>query len=66
MVPFPAGGVTDLTARSLAEDLSKQLGQNVIVLNKDGAAGTIGAAAIAASPADGFTIGYTAMGSITV
>ena len=65
VVPFPAGGVTDLTARSLAEDLSKQLGQTVIVLNKDGAAGTIGAAAIAASPADGFTIGYTAMGSIT-
>lgn len=65
VVPYPAGGVTDLTARGLADGLSKALGQTVIVINKDGAAGTIGTAAVAAAPADGHTLGFSAMGTIT-
>jgi tripartite-type tricarboxylate transporter receptor subunit TctC len=65
IVPFPAGGVTDLTARTLADGLSKQLGQTFIVINRDGAAGTIGTTATAAAAPDGFTLGYSAMGVIT-
>ncbi len=49
----------------MAEGLSKALGQNVIVINKDGAAGTIGAAVVAAAARDGYTLGFTAMGSIS-
>lgn len=65
VVPFPAGGVTDLVARTLAEGLSKQLGQTIIVMNRDGAGGTIGATATALAAPDGFTLGFSAMGVIT-
>lgn len=65
VVPYPAGGVTDLTARTLADGLSKSLGQTIVIVNKDGAAGTIGTAAVAAAPADGYTLGFSAMGTIT-
>lgn len=64
VVPFPAGAVTDLTARSLAEGIAKSLGQSVVVLNKDGAAGTNGTSAVAAAPADGYTLGFSAMGTV--
>jgi tripartite-type tricarboxylate transporter receptor subunit TctC len=56
VVPFPPGGVVDISGRLLAEELSRQLGVNVIVENKVGAGGTIGAAEVARSPADGYTI----------
>lgn len=56
IVPYPPGGVVDLTGRLLADQLGKQLGRNVIVENKPGAAGMIGATAVARSPADGYTI----------
>jgi tripartite-type tricarboxylate transporter receptor subunit TctC len=52
---FPPGGSVDQVARILAQPLSQQLGQSVIVDNKGGASGTIGTAAVAASPADGYT-----------
>ena len=52
---FPPGGSVDQVARILAQPLSQQLGQNVIVENKGGASGTIGTAAVAAAPADGYT-----------
>lgn len=65
VVPYPAGGVTDLTARALADGFSKLLGQTVIVINKDGAAGTIGTASVAMAPPDGYTLGFSAMGTIT-
>ena len=52
---FPPGGSVDQVARLLAPALSQQLGQSVIVENKGGASGSIGAAAVAAAPPDGYT-----------
>ncbi len=56
IVPYPPGGVVDITGRLLADQLGRELGQNVIVENKAGASGTIGAAAVARSTPDGYTI----------
>jgi tripartite-type tricarboxylate transporter receptor subunit TctC len=52
---FPPGGSVDQVARLLGQPLSQQLGQSVIVENKGGASGSIGAAAVAAAAADGYT-----------
>lgn len=52
---FPPGGSVDQVARMLAPALSQQLGQNVVVENKGGASGSIGAAAVASSAPDGYT-----------
>jgi len=52
---FPPGGSVDQVARLLAQPLSQQLGQNVIVENRGGASGSIGAAAVAAAAPDGYT-----------
>jgi tripartite-type tricarboxylate transporter receptor subunit TctC len=56
IVPFPAGGPTDVLTRFLADKLGGQLGQPVIVENKPGAGGSIGADIVAKSPADGYTL----------
>ena len=56
VVPYPAGGTTDLMARALQEPMQKTLGQPVIVDNKPGAAGAIGAREVAKSPPDGYTM----------
>jgi tripartite-type tricarboxylate transporter receptor subunit TctC len=52
---FPPGGSVDQVARILAQPLSQQLGQSVIVENKGGASGTIGTSAVASAPPDGYT-----------
>jgi tripartite-type tricarboxylate transporter receptor subunit TctC len=56
IVPFSAGSATDIIARVVGEQLSTQLGQSVVVENRLGAAGTIGAAAVAKAEADGHTL----------
>lgn len=62
VVAYGAGGGTDTIARQLAEPLSEKLGQPVVVKNQAGAGGTIGAAAVAASDADGYTLYMMAAG----
>ena len=56
VVPFAAGGSTDLIARIIAEKMTEDLGQTVIVENKAGAGGNIGADAVAKADPDGYTI----------
>ena len=56
IVPFPAGGTTDVLARALGEKLAQSLGQAVIVENKPGAGATLGADFVAKSKADGHTL----------
>jgi tripartite-type tricarboxylate transporter receptor subunit TctC len=65
VVAFPPGGNTDLMARALQNDLSKALGQSVIISNKGGAAGTIGLLELVRAEPDGYTIAMTPNNPIT-
>ena len=56
MVPFPAGGNTDIIARALGNELSKNLGVSVVIENRGGAGGLLGSEIVAKSPADGYSI----------
>lgn len=58
VVPFPPGGPTDLVARVLAQKMSEQMGQSIVIDNKPGANGNIAAAAVSKAPADGYTLLY--------
>jgi tripartite-type tricarboxylate transporter receptor subunit TctC len=67
IVPFPPGGSTDMIARILANGLPAKLGgATVIVDNKAGATGTIGAAQVARSPADGYTLLVSSLGPYVI
>jgi len=65
IVPFPPGGIADITGRPLAVAMAKMLGQNVVVENKAGAGGAVGHAYVAKAKPDGYTI-MTALSSIVV
>ena len=56
IVPFPAGGVTDVGARIVGQKLAEALGQPVVIENRPGASGTLGVDAVTKSPPDGYTI----------
>lgn len=66
IIPFAAGGTTDILGRLLAQQLTKDLGQNVIVENKGGAGGNIAAEFVAQSAADGYTIMLASGSMLTV
>lgn len=66
IIPFAAGGTTDILGRLLAQQLTKDLGQNVIVENKPGAGGNIAAEFVAQAPADGYTIMLASGSMLTV
>src|SRR3954468_22031734 len=65
IIPFPAGGVTDLGGRLIAQKLSEKLGQQFYIENVPGAGGNIGMAQVARSPGDGYTILFSSS-SVTV
>jgi tripartite-type tricarboxylate transporter receptor subunit TctC len=56
VIPFPAGGATDIIGRTVAQKLSSALGQQIVVDNKPGAGSTIGADIVAKAPPDGYTL----------
>ncbi|QHJ00418.1 tripartite tricarboxylate transporter substrate binding protein [Xylophilus rhododendri] len=65
IIPFPPGGTLDTVGRQLAQKLGEQTGQSFIVENRPGGNGTIGAEAVARSPADGYTLLFNASTFVT-
>ena len=63
VVPFPAGGPSDVVARIVTEQMTKRLGQSMIIENVGGGGGTIGSARVAAAAPDGYTLLAGSMGS---
>ncbi|QYU68094.1 tripartite tricarboxylate transporter substrate binding protein [Leptolyngbya sp. 15MV] len=66
IVPFPSGNAADITARTIGEDLSRRLGQSVVVDNRAGASGAIGIQAVLNAPADGYTVLATSLSPISI
>ena len=64
IVPLAAGSTADILSRTIGAELSKALGQTVVVDNKPGAGGTIATAELARSPADGYTIEFASQGTL--
>jgi tripartite-type tricarboxylate transporter receptor subunit TctC len=65
IAPFPAGGLADVLARAVADGISKTLGQPVVVENRPGAGGNVGADMVAKSAPDGYTLLMTSAGILT-
>lgn len=66
IVPYPAGGNTDIVARTYSQKLSERLGQSVVIDNRGGAAGTLGMSAALKSAPDGYTLVIGDLGSLVI
>src|SRR5207244_4933155 len=66
IVPFPPGGGNDTVARAIAQQLGPDLGQPVVIDNRPGAGGSVGAELAAKAPADGYTLFLAGVGSHAV
>jgi tripartite-type tricarboxylate transporter receptor subunit TctC len=66
IVNFPAGGVADVVARAVAPGLGEAIGQQLVIENRPGAGGNIGADAVAKAPADGYTLLMSSGGTISI
>lgn len=66
VVPFPAGGTSDVLARILGQKMSETWGQPVVVENRPGASGNLGADQVAKSPADGYTLALMDVGNLSI
>ncbi|HET6265687.1 MAG TPA: tripartite tricarboxylate transporter substrate binding protein [Usitatibacter sp.] len=66
IVPYPPGGTSDILARAVGQKLQEQWGQAIVVENKPGATGNIGADFVAKSPADGYTVLLADIGSLAI
>ncbi len=66
VVPFPAGGSTDMLARAMGAELQKKWGQTVIVDNRPGATGTLGTGQVRRAPADGYTLLVSSLGPFVI
>ena len=66
VVPFPAGGPTDIVTRAMAQKMTENLGQAVVVENRAGAGGVLGTEFVAKSPADGYTLLMGTIGGLAV
>src|SRR5438105_13355602 len=66
VVPYPPGGTSDILARALGERLTASWGQPVVVENKPGANGNVGADLVAKSPADGYTLLLADIGALAI
>jgi len=66
VIPYPPGGGTDITGRAMAQRLSDFLGQSVVIENKPGATGMIGAASVAKSAPDGYTVLFGAASEMAI
>jgi tripartite-type tricarboxylate transporter receptor subunit TctC len=66
IVPYPPGGTSDILARSIGQKLSESLGQPVVVENKPGANGNVGADLVAKAPPDGYTVLLADIGALAI
>ena len=66
IVPYPAGGATDVSARLVAQRLQEELKQTVVVDNRAGASGNLGMVALLQSPADGYTLAMSLTGMLSI
>jgi tripartite-type tricarboxylate transporter receptor subunit TctC len=66
IVPYPAGGATDVSARLVAQRLQDELKQNIVVENRPGASGNLGMVALLQSPADGYTMAMSLTGMLSI